>query len=75
MKRTTILVLNRMKIVLAILVLMADVIAVAASAMGEFYAGAFLFFLLGAVTLDYIRIARTELKAGPWYELENVEQK
>jgi len=41
--------------------------------MGEFYAGVVTFFLLGGITLDYIRIARAELKAGPWYELENME--
>ena len=72
--KITILVLNRVKIVLAVLVLIADVLATAACAIGEFYAGVFTFLLLGAITLDYIRIARAELKAGPWYELEDVEK-
>ncbi len=73
MKESTILVLNRVKLVLAVLVLVADVIATATCAVGEFYAGAFTFLLLGGITLDYIRIARAEMGAGPWYELEDVE--
>ncbi len=73
MKGITIRNLNWVKIVLAILVLIADVIAAAACAMGEFYAGVFTFLLLGGITFDYIRIARAEMKAGPWYELENME--
>lgn len=73
MKDTTIRIMNRVKIVLAIIVLIADVIAVAACAMAEFYVGVFTFLLLGGITFDYIRIARVELKAGPWYELEDIE--
>ena len=74
MKEATILILNRVKIALAVLVLITDVLATAACIMGEFYAGVFVFFLLGAITLDYIRIARAEMRAGPWYELEDVER-
>ncbi len=67
MKESTIRALNRVKLVLAVLVLIADVIATAACAMGEFYPGVFTFLRLGGITFDYIRIARAEMKAGPWY--------
>lgn len=73
MKDTTIRAMNRAKLVLAVLVLIADIMATAACVMGEFYPGVVTFILLGSITLDYIRIARAELKAGPWYELSNME--
>ena len=71
--KITILLLNRVKLVLAIPVLIADIVGTVACAMREFYVGVVVFFLLGFITLDYIRISWAEMKAGLWYELEDVE--
>lgn len=73
MKDKTIIFVNRVKLVLAVLLLLADIVAMAASAMEGVYTIAFVFLLLGGITLDYIRITRVETKQGKWFELEDVE--
>ncbi len=75
MKKSTVLVFNRVKIGLAIIMLIADIIATAACIIDAFYAGIAIFFLLSYITLDYIRIARSELKAGLWYEMKKMDKK
>lgn len=74
MKREPSPIVNRVKIVLAVLVLIFDLMGAMASWMRVFYPGVVTFLLLGAVTLDYIRITRRELKLGPWYELESIDK-
>ena len=66
--------LNHIKIVLAIIVLIFDLVGVMSSWMGAFYPGVVTFILLSIVTLDYARVIRKELKLGPWYELDNIDK-
>ncbi len=73
MKESTIHILNRAKITMAVLVLIIDIIGMVASVIEGFYPGVFLFLLLGGITFDYLRITRANLKPGLWYEIENVE--
>lgn len=74
MKEKTILIMNRVKLVLAVILLLADITAVVACTIDGSYAAVFVFLLLGGITLDYIRITRAETKQGKWYKLEDVEK-
>lgn len=74
MKESTIRLLTRAKITMAVLILFIDIIGAVASMIEGFYPGVFLFLLLGGITFDYLRITRADLKPGLWYEIENVEE-
>ena len=65
--------LNHMKILLATIVLLFDLVGAVSSWMEVFYPGVATFLLLALVTLDYIRITRRELKMDPWYKLHNID--
>lgn len=74
MKEKTILLANRVKLILAFPLLLTNIITVLACIIEGSYVIAFMFLLLGWITFDYIKICWAERKGGKWYEKENVEK-
>ncbi len=65
--------LNKMKLVLAIVMLIAEIVAIIGSSMYGFQVGAVSLVFFVIITFDYIRVIRAEMKEGPWYEIEDIE--
>lgn len=65
--------MNMMKLVLAVVMLVTEVVVIIGSSMYEFQAATVTFILFAIITFDYIRVIRAEMRAGPWYELEDME--
>jgi len=65
---------HKIKLVFAVLMLIAEVVAMLGSVMRGLHAGAITLVLFAIITYDYIRILRTDAKSGPWYELEDIEE-
>ena len=67
--------INKVKLILALVMLVAEIIAMIGSSIYGFQVGAVTLILFAVITFDYIRVLRREEKEGPWYELENMEKK
>ena len=65
--------MNRVKLLMAFPILLADIITVLACIISGSYVIAFMFLLLGLITIDYIKITRAENIKGKWYEAKDVE--
>ncbi len=65
--------LNKMKLVLAIIRLVAEIMGIIGSSIYGFQAGAVSLVLFALITFDYIRVIRAEMREGPWYEIEDME--
>jgi len=72
-RKIKLLSINKMKLVLAVVMLVVEILAIIGSTIYGFHLEAVAIILFIIITFDYIQVLRTEMKGGLWYEIEDIE--